>query len=389
VTRTERWFVGRGLPHFIHRYSPWEDVFTRASPVLVLIALVEIVLLGPKAGFPIWLDVVAVVVGFALLLGAWALANTARRRPAMARPGRVGAVELTIFVVVPALVPLIGGGQWRSALATLMGNLALLVVVFLVTSYGLVPMARWAIAHGADQVLSAVNVLLRALPVLLLIVIVVFLNTEAWQVASELEWIGVAIVVGTFVAIGAAFASIRVPRQVSGFSQEPWEEIRSRVADTPAEPLLAEVSPDPPPPPILTRREWSNVGLVVLVSEGILITIVAVVMFGFLVGFGTAAIHQDVVTTWLGRAPDVLVSFDVGGQEMVVTGELIKVSAFLAGFCGLSFTVSLLTDAGYQEEFLAELDGEVADSFAVRAVYRAVVDRAGERANASSIISPT
>ena len=33
--RIEKWFVRRGVPHFIHNYSATEDVFTRALPVLI------------------------------------------------------------------------------------------------------------------------------------------------------------------------------------------------------------------------------------------------------------------------------------------------------------------------------------------------------------------
>lgn len=389
TVETERWFIRRGLPHFIHRYNAAEDVFTRTLPALVAIAFVEGVVNAPKSDFPLWLDAIAILGAVALLVGSWAVANVVRGLHPISRPERVGFIELAIFVVVPGIVPIVGGGQWRSGLATMGLNVCLVGLVFAVTSYGLVPMARWAIGHGADQVFSAINVLLRALPVLLLIVIVVFLNTEAWQIASELEWVGVAIVVGTFFVLGAAFAAIRVPRQVTRFSQEPWDEIRRRAEHTPVDPLLARLEPDPPPPPTLSRREWGNVGLVVLVSEGILVVIVTAVMFCFLVAFGAAAIHRDVVTIWLGRAPDVIVTIRLLSQEMVVTGELIKVSAFLAGFCGLSFTVSLLTDAGYQDEFLAELDDEIADAFAVRAVYREVTDREDSATAGTSTMPPT
>ena len=33
----ERWFIRRGLPHFIHNYNAAEDVFTRALPILSLV----------------------------------------------------------------------------------------------------------------------------------------------------------------------------------------------------------------------------------------------------------------------------------------------------------------------------------------------------------------
>jgi hypothetical protein len=33
---TEKWFVRRGVPHFISNYSATEDVFRRVLPVLVV-----------------------------------------------------------------------------------------------------------------------------------------------------------------------------------------------------------------------------------------------------------------------------------------------------------------------------------------------------------------
>ena len=56
VTETERWFLKRGLPHFIADYSPTRDVLTRAVPLFVLIFLFEVAN-APKRDFPIWLDV--------------------------------------------------------------------------------------------------------------------------------------------------------------------------------------------------------------------------------------------------------------------------------------------------------------------------------------------
>ena len=59
---------------------------------------------------------------------------------------------------------------------------------------------------------------------------------------------------------------------------------------------------------------------------------------------------------------------------MVLTRELLHVSAFLAAFSGLYFTVVLLTDATYREEFLEEVLADVREAFAVRAVYLAARD---------------
>ena len=43
VAATERWFLRRGIPHFIEDYSAGEDVFTRALPVLALVLLAQLV----------------------------------------------------------------------------------------------------------------------------------------------------------------------------------------------------------------------------------------------------------------------------------------------------------------------------------------------------------
>ena len=57
------------------------------------------------------------------------------------------------------------------------------------------------------------------------------------------------------------------------------------------------------------------------------------------------------------------------GDNLVLTDELLKISAFLASFSGLYFTVVLVTDATYREEFFDEILAELRQSFAVRAVY--------------------
>ena len=42
VAETERWFIHRGIPHFIDGYSASQDIFTRAAPLLTFIFLIEV-----------------------------------------------------------------------------------------------------------------------------------------------------------------------------------------------------------------------------------------------------------------------------------------------------------------------------------------------------------
>ena len=49
----ERWFVRRGIPHFIEGYNAREDVLTRALPFLSLVFVLEVVL-SLRPGWPAW-----------------------------------------------------------------------------------------------------------------------------------------------------------------------------------------------------------------------------------------------------------------------------------------------------------------------------------------------
>ena len=88
--RTEKWFVRRGVPHFIDGYSASEDVFTRAWPLLTFIFLAESVS-AVSGDLPRWANVLAVVVGLALVVATLALLNRVRGRPWYRRPNTIGA----------------------------------------------------------------------------------------------------------------------------------------------------------------------------------------------------------------------------------------------------------------------------------------------------------
>ena len=110
----ERRFRRAGLPLFIEDRSAREDVWTRAAPLLALVFLGE--MLGAiQLDWPVLANVAAALGGLAILLGAFGLLNLARGRPFWSRPQDVGDAELAAFVLFPAALPLIFGGQAGSA----------------------------------------------------------------------------------------------------------------------------------------------------------------------------------------------------------------------------------------------------------------------------------
>jgi hypothetical protein len=379
---TERWFIDRGVPHFISRYSASRDVFTRALPVLTAIFLLE--LLGAlNFTWAAWINVLAAAGGFGLLLGIWVLANVLRDRSPLARPSQVGRIELIVFVLAPAALPLVFGGQLGSAALTVAGNLTLLGAIYIVTSYGLVPMTRWGVIYVARQLGSLLNLLIRALPFLLLFVTFLFIQTESWQVAGQLpnaRFIALSLL---FVAVGVLFVVARLPREIGQLAHfDSWVMVRELATGTPAERLALTVGDGDPPNRPLTRRQWGNVSLVVLVATGVQVVFVSIMIGAFFVLFGMLAVPVATVATWVGVGPtdlDVIGTLTIAGDRYHLTVELLRVAGFLAAFSGLYFTVYVLTDATYRSEFFDEVVGEVRIALAARAIYLAASEENGGR----------
>lgn len=368
VAAVEQWFVRRGIPHFIDDYRAGRDIWTRAAPVLPL-GYVAGALNGANHEWSALANVGAVTGAVALLLLTWVVANVARHRPPLARPTHVGAPELAVFVLGPSVPPLVFGGQWRSALVSATAGLAVLLLVYVVTSYGLVPMTRWALGRLWEQLHALGNLFVRALPLLLVIVIFTFLSTEAWQVAATLDGPPYPAVIVLFVGLGGLFVLSRVPEDVRAIGHfESWDEVRALAARSPGAALVPTGGGTPDPTPA-NWRQWLNVALVLLFTRAVQITLVALSMGAFLVLFGFLAIPADLVHTWTGTAPHVLATLSVGDRELALTEELLRVGGFLAAFTGLYFTVYVVTDATYREEFKADVVGELREAFAVRAVY--------------------
>lgn len=376
VEATERWFLKRGLPHFIADYSPTRDVLTRAVPLLTLIFLFEVAN-APNRDYPLWLSVLAVVTGLAILVGAWMLANRLRGRPLLARPETIGVFEVAVFVLAPPAIPLVFGGQWRSALATAGVNAGLLIVIYLGTSYGVVPLTRWALGRTLQEFQQLINLLIRALPLLILFITFIFLQNEAWQITRTLHGPYYWIVLGLFVLIGVGFSVIRLPGQIGELSDfESWDAAVARVEGTPAAELAGELVPeqqvDPPP---LTRRQWVNVALVVLYSQFLQVALISAMVFVFLLLFGALVVTEPVARGFVDAPPHVLASLDLWGRHMVITEELLRVTGFLTVFSGLYFSVTAQTDETYRREFIGEILDEMRRSLAVRAVYLLALHR--------------
>lgn len=376
IDAAEHWFVRRGLPHFVERHESVWDIWGRALPLLIL----GYVLLGLNAlDLSRWswqrnvLVAVVVVVALAVTLVA---ANLLRGQPALGRPGAIGPAELAVLVLTPAL-PSFVLGQGGDGIQTILQGAALLALVWALTSYGVLALARWAAENTRDLLGVFVNVAFRALPLLLLFMTFLFINAEVWQMAGRLVGPAYAIVLAIFLVFGAVFIVTRVPtlmRSLNTFAS--WRDVEALVDVDAGRALYALVSPDPDTPPAPDRptlRQRLNIGLVALFSQAIQITAVAVAMTLFFVVFGVLAIPLETIAAWTTLDPAAIhtfATFHLGGRELVLTEPLVRVSAFLGAFTGMYFTVVLSTDATYRDEFADDVGPELRRALAVRVLYR-------------------
>jgi hypothetical protein len=338
----ERRFRRAGLPLFIEGWNASEDVFTRAVPLFALVFMGE--LLGAlDSDWSVWGNLAAGVGGLAILLSGFGLLNLARRRRFFELPHRVGRVELAIFVILPALLPLIFSGQVVSALVTAAANLVLLGVVYLVIGFGFVFILRWAARQLPQGLTASLAVLTRAVPLLLVFSLVLFINTEMWQVFSLMPQAYLAAVAGLLALVAAAFLVGRLPREV------------------------VRLQGDGPP---LNPHQRVNVGLVMFVSQALQVLVVSAAMAAFFVIFGALTIGPEVRESWIGSTGTAVgPSLELLGGRLTITEELLRVSGAIAAFGGVYYAIAVLTDSTYREEFLEDIVGELRETFALRAEY--------------------
>jgi len=341
----ERRFRRAGLPLFIEGFSASTDVFNRVVPLLALVVCGEMLGAIDLDWSPL-ANVAAALGGLAILLVALGIANRARGRPFRSLPRTVGKVELALFVFVPALLPLIFGGQVRSALVTAGANLLLLGLIYAVVGYGLLAILRWVLARLLGQLRSALGLLAKAVPLLMIFALLSFTNQEMWQIFSSITTGQFWAILALFVLLGSAFLAVRIPREARGIEREAGE------AQAP-----------------LARRQRLNVGLVMFVSQATQVLIVSLAVGLFFVAFGLLAINEPVRIDWMGFAGNELVAFDLLGERVELTSELLRVAAGLAAFSGFYFAIAMLTDSTYREEFLDELTTEMRQTFSARADY--------------------
>ena len=356
----ERSFRRAGLPLFSEDIDAAEDIFNRAAPLLGLVFVGEILGAG-NLDWSWWQNALAIAGGLAILLVAIGLANRARGRPFSAIPQRLGRTELAGFVLLPSLLPLLFGGQLGSAAVTAAANLLLLGLIYAVVGLGLVSIVRWVLTRIVSQLRSALSLIARAVPLLAIFVLLSFPTQELWEIFSNPTRGIFATIIGMLALLGVAFLAVRLPRE--------------------ARRLEDEAGGDSPP---LRRRQLFNVELVMLVSQATQVLLVSLMIGLFLTVFGVLAVDDEIRIRWLESPGNELLGFELFGEHLELTAELLRVATGLAAFSGFYFSIAIFTDSTYRHEFLEEMTSEMRESFSDRTEYLRLRERLGAGAGSES-----
>jgi hypothetical protein len=352
IRELERGFRRDGLPNLIVDLSATEDVFTRAVPFLVVVFMLEVV--NALAVSASWANLFLALAGAVLLLAGFGLLNVLRGRRFLAIPQRFGIPELVVFVTLPALLPVVFGRQFRFGVTTVLVNVAILVLVYVVVGFGLIFIVWWVVVRLFALLGGSMIVLVRAVPLLLFFSLVSFFTTEIWQVFTTTGLATFWTAVGMFVLLGMGFLAVRLP----GVVREVLAE--SHLGDVP-----------------LRRRERVNLALVALISESLQVGFVSGAVWLFYVLLGALLVSADVRDAWLLQPSTVVWDVAWFGERVQVTTALLRVATGVAGFAGLYYAVTILVDSAYRDQFVDTLTEELRDTFRRRAEYLGLLQRQG------------
>ena len=209
---TERWFYRRGLPFLVEDYRSSTDVWTRATPFLLAAFVLMIVRAAINGENPL---LALAGLGSALvLLAGYAACNVRRGRRWNSLPRRVSWPVLAAYVAVPTLVALVSDGSADAVLEAMGLAVAVLVLTWVVTRYAVVPLVTWAMRYTFRGIGDLYRLATRALPLMLLFITFLFINTEVWQVAGTIVGARLWAVIGLFAVLGIVFIVGRVPSEI-------------------------------------------------------------------------------------------------------------------------------------------------------------------------------
>ncbi|MDH2416826.1 hypothetical protein [Nocardioides sp. CER19] len=285
------------------------------------------------------------------------------------RPGR--ALPLLVVAVLAAAAAGVAlawiGDQLSFAPAALVTVVLLVSVWYALTALRARAIVVWAFGTTFRSLTALVPVATRALPLLVLFVTFLFVNTEVWQVSAHLGLGDLWLVVLLFLGLSVAFLLVRLPDEVD--QADNGMDSDSLVTACEGTPLAAhagEIGDVGVEQAAVSGPERWNLLLMLLLTQLIQVTLLALIVAAFLLVFGAIIISPEVYQAWLSEPGRPILGLHR------VTRELVEVAVFLGAFSGFYLTVSTFTDENYHQQFAGVVSRQLRRAIAVRAAYRTI-----------------
>ena len=383
MRQVHEWFLHRGLPLVLTRRVRSRALIERSAPMVsgigafiaLTMMLAELTDGDPDVGYVVRLGVLTVL----LVAAPFGLDVLHRVGTRPSEAGRRSAALLVMAVFVFGL-PFAASGFSGIAAAEALGLALVALLAVWLTYLGFGSIALWAFRFAWLQLGALGTLMSRALPLLMLTVVVYFTG-ELWQLGARMSRERLWQTIGFLAGVAILFVVTTIRDEVRELREDRAgrNDPATLLAGTPlaaSDGRRAERTP-------LSLAEQVNVVAVMVVSQAIQVVFFTAGLFAFFLALGVVAISDDVAVLWSaedgcagGQPPCPGTWF---GIHVPVPQTVVHVSLFVAVLSGLYFTVSTSVDPQYRERFFDPLIADVAVSLAGRDAYLAM-----ERGRATS-----
>jgi hypothetical protein len=359
------------MPSALTRRARWRDVWPRSAPALAAYATVVAALLvvfflmgsseiyidgAPTRVERIVLGVIALAIPLAVVVGR-TVSRLQRRR--------TQSIVSLVAIAVAVVAGVIQGGR-----SHLLGTAIAVVVVLAFTGSGVGAVLGWATRLTVSQVAAMGALFVRALPVVLLTV-VVFLNTYAWILAATISrarlWLALALLLAVTVAfiVSATIARIRPMLQTA---EVPHDD-SAQLAGTPFAAMA-----DPAASDGLTRGERVNVVVVLAAAQITHLLMVAISTAAIYFLLGLIVLSPALLEKWTGGGAS---DGTILGMTIPVPQSLIQMTLILAALTFMYVSARSVGDDEFKTGFLDPLVEDLHVTVIARNRYRGELSAAG------------
>lgn len=366
----ERWFLRHGLPAVLRPGVLVQRVWTRSAPALAALAVMNVFSMLAVAatgkytididGSPTrteWflLGVVVLVIPVSAVVGlAVSRYDDVRLRAALSGVSLVITAVGAVFAGPSARV-------WGDVLT----EIVIVAAIFVCTATGIGAVLGWAVRMTLGNLASVGNMLLGALPVMLLTVLV-FFNGPVWTMASTISrprlWLALLFLLLIAASFLVSSTLSRVRPILRPDSKRP--EDAASLTGTPFEAM-----PDRPRRVPLSKQERTNVVFVLALSQIVQVLTVAIVTGLLFLMFGLILISPELLNALTDGGST---TGRVLGMTLPIPQALIHVTMFLIALTFMYLAARAVGDKEYRSQFLDPLIEDLRLTLVARDRYRTV-----------------